>query len=195
MKAWWIAPSEPSEEWLEGTQGTRRPKGLAFCVQQPGEVIYFGSRLHATCNLADFVLGIGAQGRQPADWTPLELGRMGGAGPVDPIHKCRAIGETAKIKEKKKRLKPAQLDRWLAHASEYGFTSLVELLLDQRADLGGAKRAVPRFTPLHRAAENGHLAVAQLLLSRRADVHAQLGQKVDGGEMTREISREATISF
>ena len=71
------------------------PAGLRFCVQQPGEVIYFGPRLapssveekrasdlsdmglgfirtlgfpcrlHATCNLDPFVFGIGAQGRLP----------------------------------------------------------------------------------------------------------------------------------
>ncbi len=36
---------------------------------QPGDVV---SRLHATCNLADYVLGIGAQGRQAPEASSLE---------------------------------------------------------------------------------------------------------------------------
>ena len=47
-----------------------------LCIQHPGEVLYFGDHIphagppsrrfllaEATCNLADFVLGFGAQGR------------------------------------------------------------------------------------------------------------------------------------
>ena len=39
-----MGASNFTSDSAQGTQGTRRPKGLAFCVQQPGEVIYFGSR-------------------------------------------------------------------------------------------------------------------------------------------------------
>ena len=41
-------------------------------------------RLHATCNMADYVLGIGAQGREPSQWSKVvawpsdgEMGRWG----------------------------------------------------------------------------------------------------------------------
>ena len=34
------------------------------------------SRLHATCNLADYVLGIGAQGRQASEASTLEPGML-----------------------------------------------------------------------------------------------------------------------
>ncbi|CAL1129352.1 unnamed protein product, partial [Cladocopium goreaui] len=169
IKAWWIASEPPSEEvereerantrhpcqWLE----ERRPKGLRFCVQQPGEVVYFATRLHATCNMADYVLGIGAQGREPSEWSKLERA----------VHR----GQSGLVKKflKEKRAPPSghQRQHWLGHAAEYGFTSLVKVLLDHRANLHrGAD-----LPPLHRAAENGHDAVVRLLLARRADVRSK----------------------
>eukprot|EP00435_Cladocopium_sp_Y103_P043968 s754_g12.t1 len=142
-------------QWMEAK---RRPKGLTFCVQQPGEVVYFGTRLHATCNMADYVLGIGAQGRTPSDWSKLERA----------VHR----GQSALVKKllkEKRGLKGRQLQSWLGHAAEYGFTSLVDVLLDHRADLQRADD----LPPLHRAAENGHDAVLRLLLARRADVRSK----------------------
>ncbi|CAJ1419664.1 unnamed protein product [Effrenium voratum] len=166
-KAWWIAGEEPSRELLSEEQANTRhpcqwleegaPEGLTFCVQQPGEVIYFGLRLHATCNLDDYVLGIGAQGRL-LDRSALELA----------VHR----GQTALVQDllqaKKKPPSTRQLQRWLGHALDYGFTSLVALLLDRKADLH--RRLDDGKPPLHTAAENGHMETAKLLLERRADV-------------------------
>ena len=43
--------------------GRPKPLGVAFCVQSPGEVVYFGEgEDHATCNLDPMVLGVGSQG-------------------------------------------------------------------------------------------------------------------------------------
>lgn len=168
-KAWWIAPEEPSEEILREEHANARhpcqwleespPAGLRFCVQQPGEVIYFGPRLHATCNLDPFVFGIGAQGRLPK-MTALERA----------MHR----GQTALAKEflaQNQQLSPAQLHKGLSHATEYGYTSMVALLADVRADLQAPLE--DGKPPLHSAAENGQLEVAQLLLERRADVRTR----------------------
>ena len=52
-------------DWLEYAA----PDGLEFCVQMAGDVMYFAKgQEHATCNLEDFVLGIGAQGHLPGNW-------------------------------------------------------------------------------------------------------------------------------
>ncbi|CAJ1329904.1 unnamed protein product [Effrenium voratum] len=79
---------------------------------------------------------------------------------------------------KKKPPSTRQLQRWLGHepaldrlygqALDYGFTSLVALLLDRKADLH--RRLDDGKPPLHTAAENGHMETAKLLLERRADV-------------------------
>lgn len=135
----------------------RRPQGLSFCVQHPGEVIYFGTRLHATCNMADYVLGIGAQGRVPSsEWSKLERA----------MHRGQSALVKKLLKEKRGPPSGRQRQQWLGHAAEYGFTSLAEALLDHRADVHRAND----LPPLHRAAENGHSAVVRLLLARRADV-------------------------
>lgn len=61
-------------------------------------------RLHATCNLADYTLGLGAQGRLPEHWSELERA----------MHR----GHSAVVQKKLKKLKKKSLDRWLSHAVE-----------------------------------------------------------------------------
>jgi len=83
LKAWWISPKVPSAavqreskehtthpcSWME----KQAPAGLTFCVQQAGDIIHLSDEMfHATCNLDDFVLGIGAQGRIPLAWSPFD---------------------------------------------------------------------------------------------------------------------------
>ncbi|CAE7243970.1 KIN12D [Symbiodinium pilosum] len=144
-------------QWLEEAP----PAGLQFCVQQPGEVVYFGPRLHATCNLDDFVFGIGAQGRLKNKMKAVDRA----------VHR----GQTALAKElmanEKQKSSVARLQRGLSHATEYGYTGLVALLADLRADLQSPFE--DGKLPLHSAAENGQLEVARLLLERRADIRAR----------------------
>ncbi|CAE7215603.1 secG [Symbiodinium natans] len=161
-KAWWIAPADPSDEidreerantqhpcqWLEEPP----PAGLRFCIQQPG--------LHATCNLDSFVFGIGAQGRLPK-MSPLERA----------VHRGQTDLARELLAKQKWKVSAAQLHRGLSHATEYGYTSMVALLADLRADLQGPlEEGKP---PLHTAAENGQLEVAQMLLERRADIRGR----------------------
>ena len=70
IKAWWISDAKHISKLRKFdpcallSAQPEQPK-LRFCVQHPGDVVFFGDHAHATCNLENFVLGIGAQGPHP----------------------------------------------------------------------------------------------------------------------------------
>ncbi|CAJ1394611.1 unnamed protein product [Effrenium voratum] len=65
VKAWWFGDAKNLSKLrnLDPCTLPSKMSGLRFCVQHPGEAIFFGNQAHATCNLEKFVLGVGAQGR------------------------------------------------------------------------------------------------------------------------------------
>ncbi|CAE7371642.1 ANK3 [Symbiodinium natans] len=214
LKAWWLAkPGSDLDKLLgadpcvalaglEGLTGrtkkvTQLGKEPWFCVQRPGEAMYFGDRFpHATCNLAPFVLGFGAQGRSQ-NWASAlhiaahrnnrsglqELIEIGGIDldAVDEdgataLHRSVARGhrDSAALLVAAGcdlRLRDREGKNAAAMAAERGDLPLLELLAEAGTPIkqkdGGKPHAI------HWAALSGHQLVLEYLLKRRASAHAQ----------------------
>jgi len=61
----------------------------------------------------------------------------------------------------------------LHYAAYNGHLSVVEYLVDQKADINSIDN--DNCTPLHRAAINGHLSVVEYLVNHKADINAKDG--------------------
>eukprot|EP00930_Biecheleria_cincta_P047383 TRINITY_DN32835_c0_g1_i1.p1 TRINITY_DN32835_c0_g1~~TRINITY_DN32835_c0_g1_i1.p1 ORF type:complete len:603 (-),score=118.05 TRINITY_DN32835_c0_g1_i1:31-1839(-) len=179
-KAWWIAEETPSAEvakeakwytshpcsWLS----RKPPEGLTFCVQHPGEIMYFSDdRFHATCNLDDMVLAFGAQGRVPEDWD--EYHRALNRRQLGKVLELAASGQRlfepmqhadGTMQEKMTPLSLAALRDW---------PELATYLIEQGADVQAAS-AEHASQPLHAAAAAGHLSMAKFLVGKGASVNA-----------------------
>ena len=55
--------------------------------------------------------------------------------------------------------------------SRYGHISVVEYLVNQKADIDAKDK--DDLTPLHYAAENGHLSVVEYLVNQKADINVK----------------------
>jgi len=56
-------------------------------------------------------------------------------------------------------------------AAYYGHLSVVEYLVNQKADINAKNK--DDWTPLHGAARNGHLSVVEYLVNQKADINAK----------------------
>jgi len=61
----------------------------------------------------------------------------------------------------------------LHYAARYGHLSVVEYLVNQKADINAQSSGYPSGTPLHYAAQNGHLSVVEYLVNQKADINAK----------------------
>jgi len=62
----------------------------------------------------------------------------------------------------------------LHRASNNGHLSVVEYLVNQRADVNAKARGeMFNGTPLHFASKNGHLSVVEYLVNQKADINAK----------------------
>jgi len=59
----------------------------------------------------------------------------------------------------------------LHYAARYGHLSVVEYLVNQKADINANGKE--KMTPLHLAASNDHLSVVEYLVNRKADINAK----------------------
>ena len=59
----------------------------------------------------------------------------------------------------------------LHHAANNGHLSVVEYLVNQKADINAKNKY--EETPLHYAAEKGHLRVVEYLVNQKADINAK----------------------
>jgi len=180
-KAWWVATDpETAEVAAEGAEHTSHPcswlerappAGLTFCVQSAGDVVYFGEKQkHATCNLQDYVFGIGSQGRLPVEWS--ELDRALHRGDVNAVKQITQQDSNADILF----LRPPEAQfaggsSPLHRAAKKGQMDLVQYLIEARADPG--LTTSQGTEPLHDAVFNSHLPVVELLLRRSGNVNAE----------------------
>ena len=186
IKAWWIADAQelpnlrqidPCTLLSAKTKSSKRLKfpRLQFCVQHPGDVIFFGDHAHGTCNLDDLVVGLGAQGRQGQGQGLLRAAESGQLGRLEEairqqqadalvgrsaMHAAAIWGHQeaatlllksgARIRADGEGLEPIHL------AALHGHASLVELL--------SSSFEGDRFELMHRAAMQGHVEVMKSLL-------------------------------
>jgi len=59
----------------------------------------------------------------------------------------------------------------LHYAARYGHLSVVEYLVNQKADINA--KDGDDYTPLHFSAENGHLSVVEYLINQKADINSK----------------------
>ena len=58
-------------------------------------------------------------------------------------------------------------------AARYGHLSVVEYLVNQKADINAHASGYLSGTPLHLAAQNGHLSVVEYLVNQKADIYSK----------------------
>lgn len=140
------------------------PPGILHAVQQAGEVFTFGDNTgHATCNLEDFVLGVGAQGQ--TDDCP-ELLRAAQRNDSAAVLAAAASAGAAGLETAREGGSTA-----MHQAASLGHASVIELLLGLRASPGPQSK--DGSTPLHKAVEFGHVAAAKALVAGGAQVDAR----------------------
>lgn len=199
-KAWWL--TDPSTELSEDAQafdgwrhpcaalaaaeaGKQTPLGVVLCVQEAGEVLYFGNRAnHATCNLDAFVLGAGGQG-SIEEWPPvLQAVQRDDLSAVQELLAAGADVDTANERGR----------TGLSQAAYLGALPMLEHILSQGGDIE-TRDVQHQRQPMHRAAETGHLEAVKLLVARRAEVNAKLRE---GGEVLAVASENGhahTVTF
>jgi len=135
-KAWWIGPAtmqqqlfplahQPCSYLPNAVTTSALPAQVRFCVQLPGEVLYFGDEQpHATCNLQDFALGAGAQGHTEK-WAPLVRAAFHGH-----LERIRDVFD--KIGPERTSIKQ-DLKAALVKSASSGHAAVIELLISQKA--------------------------------------------------------------
>ena len=151
-KAWWIADATELSSLRQMDpctlpEVTSKGSKLRFCVQHPGDVIFFKDHAHATCNLDDLVVGLGAQGRE--EGLP-ELARAAQSGQLKRVEE--AIGQQQV---------DALVGRSAMHfAAIWGHQEAAQLLLNSGAQLRKDREGLE---PIHLAALHGHAALVEFL--------------------------------
>jgi len=64
-------------------------------------------------------------------------------------------------------------DSPLHYAAKNGHLSVVEYLVNQKADINTLASGCASGTPLHYAAENDHLSVVQYLINQKVDINSK----------------------
>ncbi|WP_410542250.1 ankyrin repeat domain-containing protein [Wolbachia endosymbiont of Tetranychus urticae] len=81
----------------------------------------------------------------------------------------------------------------LTIAAENGYTNIVNVLLEKRADVN--RKNWCDMTPLHLAAENGHVDVVKVLLEKGADVNRKNLVDITPLHLAAENGHEKTVEF
>ena len=192
-KRWFLLPpSEPNPPILKpcAYSLSRLAPSAVSCVQQSGEILFIPSGWwHATCNLEEFVVGVGGQG----------LAGLGS--PLPALHRAALHGSVAALEaaallseeeEGDDHISGAAGDVQLWHnqlqpmhlAAKNGHLSAVQWLHAHGASLEGA-RDEQLFTPLHWAVQRKQLAVVEWLL----------GLEYDGEPRVLDIERQDSLGF
>eukprot|EP00439_Symbiodinium_sp_Y106_P069532 s1754_g11.t6 len=166
-KAWWI--SEKPAANVPATFARRNPcqhmdsstpPGYQFCIQQPGEVVYFpDDAFHATCNIDSFVWGLGSQGSN-ADWPPLVMAAsLGDAQTVTTMLKKSGEGRPTRASF------AAALQRSLGLQQQLTARRLMKYAASFVDEPTGHAVGYCTTSPIHAAAESGDVAKVRKLLS------------------------------
>lgn len=174
-KAWWLGPPGTSFGALEDPCGylglgqAALPDNVHFCVQQAGEVLYFGQGVeHSVCSVERFVLGVGAQGHTE-QWPPLLRAANRGdlAASRKLVRKVPRGDLSLMLQETAGSYGHTPLHR----AALHGHTPLVKHLISLRADPD--VRDVEGLTPIILAAFSGHVDVVERLADHGEGVNAR----------------------
>ncbi|CAJ1347791.1 unnamed protein product [Effrenium voratum] len=148
VKAWWFGDAKNLSKLrhLDPCTLPSKMSGLRFCVQHPGEAIFFGNQAHATCNLEKFVMGVGAQGRDES-W-PMLLRQL-------------RRGKVPELKSKEANAVRPGGRSALHEAAVFGHQEAVRRLLAARASPLAADGEGLRAA--HVAALHGHVPLLSML--------------------------------
>merc|ERR1711871_227405 len=212
--ATWLAMAQGKKMWFLGKPGTERPKDpqcdydvdiktdykTLQCVQNQNEVIYFPEMWwHATCNMEDWTVGIGAQNQiegwneqtEPVLWAAQhgeiekleQLKQQGvrmrtGRQNVQPIHLAAYAGHEETVhwlaaNGGELMSRDDKLQYPLHYAVDGGYTELVKWMVMQGVPLNAAD--MTGATAMHEAAKFGNLKMVQLLLDLGADINIKDG--------------------
>ncbi|CAK9092484.1 unnamed protein product [Durusdinium trenchii] len=156
----WDDPCGSIQKTIEGHQV---PTGISLCVQNQGEVLYFGDNVeHATCSLSDFSLAVGAQGHTEA-WP--DLLRAANRGDLAAVKKALKHNFANPNAPSTREQLVSVFGRYghapLHRAALHGFPEVVEHLLAARAE--PTQRDAEGLTPTFLAAFSGHVQVLRAL--------------------------------
>eukprot|EP00927_Polykrikos_kofoidii_P026782 TRINITY_DN23790_c0_g1_i1.p1 TRINITY_DN23790_c0_g1~~TRINITY_DN23790_c0_g1_i1.p1 ORF type:complete len:537 (+),score=50.93 TRINITY_DN23790_c0_g1_i1:45-1655(+) len=205
-KVWFLAePSEAIGEFVDHATHpcdwlyeTKRHPNVSLCVQNVGDFLYFPSNYwHATCNIADWTVGIGAQ-ENVRKWPPANVASI--KNDMDALNE--SLQKSSNLRRDASLAFTASLpfghlavterlreygadgvgslqygrDNPVTSVVQPGHHTILEYLLrtcsdnERTAQVQGADRS--RWTNLHWASMYGHYSVTKLLLDNRADISA-----------------------
>lgn len=146
-------PCSVFKKWISGDQ-----TDFLCCVQFPGDITYLGDRVeHATCNLENFTLGVGAQGHT-SHWPPI----VRAAHHADLGQLQRSVAHRT--------LRSVEWSETLHEAVKSGNASVVSYLLKQRAQI--PEKFISGIPPIHVSVAHGHSHLVELMLSYGSDAAA-----------------------
>lgn len=179
------------------------PLGSEVCVAHPGETLYLPDLwYHGTCNLDDFVFGLGGKGFsdhwprhlyyiqagnlqaiQKADASGVNVTRGSGSPDFQPaLHLAAKVGPISVLKFlMEKRADPHAFDKdgsQVVHkAAEQGPLEVMQWLIQSRISSVSAREKDTKFLPIHSAAFSGHWDKIEWLLSVRARINSGDGMR------------------
>ncbi|CAE7437668.1 ANKRD50 [Symbiodinium natans] len=169
IQAWWLGNKSAAPSFLgwedpcgmieKSRLGERAPSDVFLCVQNAGDVMYFGTGMdHSTCTLSNFSLAVGAQGHTET-WP--ELTRAANRGDLSRVKRVLQMSSKGELPALLSTTAGSYGHAALHRAALHGFEDVVATLLEKGAD--NNLRDFEGLTPSFLAAFSGHGEVLQTL--------------------------------